>query len=95
MLQVKREVTPILADILNALIDVAETSSWVMNTQSLIMFMSHGSAYLNENQSFHERIVKILEEQLKDALSALRMRDPVDDEEEEEEEEYEEDFNAT
>ena len=49
MLQVKREVTPILADILHALIDVAETTGWIMDTQSLIMFMSHGSSYLNEN----------------------------------------------
>ena len=65
-----------------------------MSTQSLIMFMSHGSSYLNENQRLHERIVKILEDQLKEAFDGLRMREnsAFDDDDQEE---YEDDFNAT
>mmetsp|Transcript_20178 Transcript_20178/g.27271 ORF Transcript_20178/g.27271 Transcript_20178/m.27271 type:complete len:119 (+) Transcript_20178:545-901(+) len=49
MLQVKREVTPILADIMHEIINVAETSGWVMNALSLVNFMSYGSSFLNEN----------------------------------------------
>lgn len=62
MLQVKKQVTPILADIMHEIISVAETSGWVMNPQSLIMFMSHGASFLHENQRLFEQIIKIFED---------------------------------
>lgn len=46
MLFVKKEITPILSDVLIEVIKVAENSGVLINPRSFTMFMSYGTSYL-------------------------------------------------
>ena len=49
MITVKRQITPILSDILFELINQAEVTGKLLNARTFTMFMSHGASYLTQH----------------------------------------------
>ena len=79
MIIVKKEVTPILSDILHELINVAEQEGHLMNARTFTMFMSHSRKYLQKNQKLYDRLAEIIEFQLNKGLNNLRMEGEIVD----------------
>lgn len=76
MILVKKEITPILSDILFELVNQAEISGKLMNVRTFTMFMSHGTSYLQRHQKLYENLVKIIDRQFSEGFNSLRFREP-------------------
>ncbi len=60
---------------------MAEVSGELIDVRSFTMLMSYGASYLKHNQRLYDRLVAILDTQLKDAFNNMRMKEADDDDE--------------